>query len=122
MNSTPQELIFFLLFGAVLLLQLLYKHWRGKAEGMQAPGAPQEPDQATAAPPMPARPFAPASTNGPQPTATPAPAVRLSPLVRRRQRRFSRADLMPDRRAVQDAIVIAAILSPCHAQRPHGTE
>jgi len=122
MNSTPQELIFFLLFGAVLLLQLLYKHWRGKAEGMQAPGAPQEQEQATALPLAPARPYAPSGANEPQQTATPAPAVRISPLVRRRQRRFSRADLMPDRRAVQDAIVIAAILSPCHAQRPHGIE
>jgi len=132
MNSTPQELFFFLLFGAVLLLQFVYKQWRGRAEGMQTPRAPQDQDweqdldldeaAATAKPPAPAWTFAPAAPSGPQYAAAPATAARTPPLVRRRPRRFSRAALMPDRRAVQDAIVIAAILSPCHAQRPHGLE
>jgi hypothetical protein len=29
---------------------------------------------------------------------------------------------MPDRRSVQDAVVIAAILEPCHAQRTRDIE
>jgi hypothetical protein len=128
MNSTPQELFFFLLFGAVLLLQFVYKQWRGRAEGMQTPRAPQDWEQdldeaaATATPPAPAWTFTPAGASGPQWAAPAAMAARTPPLLRQRQRRFSRSGLMPDRRAVQDAIVIAAILSPCHAQRPHGLE
>jgi hypothetical protein len=130
MNSTPQELFFFLLFGAVLLLQFVYKQWRRRPEGMQTPRAPQDQDweqdldeaAATAAPPAPAWTFTPAGASGPQWAAPAAMAARTPPLLRQRQRRFSRSGLMPDRRAVQDAIVIAAILSPCHAQRPHGLE
>jgi hypothetical protein len=34
-------------------------------------------------------------------------------------RRFSRRSLMGSRCAVQDAIVVAAILGPCRAYRPH---
>ena len=126
MNSTPQELFFFLLFGAVLLLQFVYKQWRRRPEGMRTPSAPQDQDldeaAAMAAPPAPAWTFTPAGANGPQWAAPATMAARTPSLLRQRQRRFSRSGLMPDRRAVQDAIVIAAILSPCHAQRPHGLE
>jgi len=54
--------------------------------------------------------------------ALPALPARASLRAEPRPRRFSRQDLLPDRRAVQDAIVIAAILRPCHAERPHGVE
>ena len=39
-----------------------------------------------------------------------------------RAHRYSRAAPMPDRRAVQDAIVIAAVLQPCHANRARDVE
>jgi len=49
------------------------------------------------------------------PRAVPAPA-------RRTARRFSRRALMGNRRAVQDAVVIAAILGPCRAYQPHDSD
>ncbi|MBA4262471.1 MAG: hypothetical protein C0443_10780, partial [Comamonadaceae bacterium] len=48
----------------------------------------------------------------PLPRAVPVPALRTA-------RRFSRRSLMGNRRAVQDAMVIAAILGPCRAYQPH---
>jgi len=37
-------------------------------------------------------------------------------------RRYSRSTLMGNRRAVQNAIVTAAILKPCRAHRPYGMD
>jgi len=52
----------------------------------------------------------------------PAASADNAPYPRRRARRFSRAALMGDRRAVQDAVVLATILRPCHAHKPHGVD
>jgi len=133
MRGIPEELFIALIFAAILLVQFLYKQLRGKAESLQL-----EPEPEAAAAPVPStvvRTHAAPAEAGAHGTTTDmaearrallaARAVsqagpsRTPPPAWRRPRRFSRTALMPDRRAVQDAIVIAAILQPCHAHRPH---
>lgn len=127
MRGFPQELVIALIVGAVLLVQFLYKQLRKKAAALQVESesgtgtrAAPVPDVSDRAEPLPKQAqAADPPTPGPAPRAEP-PAVtaRASPSERPHPRRFSRAGLMPDRRAVQDAIVIAAVLRPCHAHRP----
>lgn len=121
MFGLPQELVIVVVFGAVLLIRLLYRGMRRKAASMQA-----RVEQLVRAEPAPAAAAAkaaatrviaqPRSPRTPR-SAPPAAAKPDAPLSPRRARRYTRAELMPDRRALQDAIVIAAILQPCHAQR-----
>ena len=123
MDKFPQELIFALIFGAVMLVQFLLKHLRRRGplteteaeveveaeEGPEPDTGAQRPRAAGVPPPVQAVPT----------LAVPAPP-RAGPAPGRRDpRRFSRRSLMGSRRAVQDAIVIAAILGPCRAYRPH---
>lgn len=133
MHDFPQELVFVLIFGAVWLAQLLYRWLRRgvaalpqetesetetRAEtNMQIPPAHMKAEPR----PLPARAaevLEPVLMSRP---AAVAQAARALPPAGSRARRFSRVALMPDRRAVQDAVVIAAILQPCHAQRSHDT-
>lgn len=114
MDRFPQELIFALIVGAVLLVQFVLKRLRKRTPQADAEAdVGFEPDTliqgATAAEaPRPARP----EPTPPPPRSAPAPAQRDA-------RRFTRRSLMGSRRAVQDAIVVAAILGPCRAYRPH---
>lgn len=121
MRGLPQELVVALLFGAALLVQFLFRELRRKAESMQAEAEATPVAVALEVPPVDAAP-PPAAARPAAPPPPPAPkrhvAVRHPPRVRR----FSRAALMPDRGAVQNAVVIAAILQPCHAQRTRGNE
>jgi len=111
MQGFSQELFFVLLFGAVVLLQFLYRALRRRTVLMQT-----ELERQAEAETVPVQAVEP-------PRATPPAVPARAPLrTEPRPRRYSRQDLMPDRRAVQDAIVIAAILRPCHAERPHGVE
>lgn len=128
MRGFPQEWVIALIFGAVLLVQFLYKQLRKKAAARQAQAQSGIENQATPvsrkASPTPMQADTAVALN---PVAAPwaaptAVAARALPLAWPRRRRFSRPGLMPDRRAVQDAIVIAAILRPCHAHRPHDVE
>ncbi len=116
MRGLSQELVIVLIFGAILLAQFLYKQLRRKAASMQEEIEAEVPPAAAASTPAPtdttARPAAARMA-----ALTPAP-TRVAP----RSRRYSRAALMPDRRAVQNAIVIAAILQPCHANRARDIE
>lgn len=134
MRGVSQELLVTIIFGTVLLLQFLYKHLRRKLAAMQAQAEPQA-IAAAAAPPGTAEPgpvqAAAAAVPAHVAHAVPVRAQRSAPhftavpaLPRSwpRHRRLSRAGLMPDRRAVQHAIVTAAILRPCHAHRPHELE
>lgn len=111
MRGLSQELVIALLFGAVFLAQFLYRQLRRKAMSMQKEHEAEVPPVATASTVMPAA--------APRPVATPitSASMRVAPRPLRRARRYSRTALMPDGRAVQDAIVIAAILQPCHANR-----
>ena len=135
MSGLPQELIFVVL-GLVLLFQFLLQQWRKSVE--QAPDArattleaeaeapQQDPLQAVLADqdeqqPSPVSPrlalTAPPLRKSVPLRANPVTALPAGPAPGR----FSRAALMPDRRAVRKAFVINAILQPCHAQRPLGT-
>lgn len=128
MRDFPQELFILLLFGAVLLVQFLYKQLRRRALLMQEQNVRQAETQAVAVPQVPTRSPAKADpTEAPQAieeswAAQPARTARASSQICRHAGRFSRLRLMHDRRAVQDAIVIATILRPCHARRPHEVE
>jgi len=124
MRGFPQELLFVLLFGAVMLVQFLYRALRRRAVLMQTEVEPQAAAEAEAET-VPVRQKA--ETTPVQGVESPRATLRVVPArpslrTEPRPRRFSRQDLLPDRRAVQDAIVIAAILRPCHAERPHGVE
>jgi hypothetical protein len=138
MSGFPQELVFVLVFGAIMLGQFLYRQWRGRAAlGPQAREQAQAQAQAQAqleseAAALQSRAQARlAQTDGSDPpqivlvpraaVAAPAPNVLLQRQLQP-PRRFSRQGLMADRRAVQDAIVINAILQPCHAQRPYNVD
>jgi hypothetical protein len=128
MRSVPQEMLVTLIFGTVLLLQFLYKHLRRKVAAMQAQVEPQVSAEAAPLPRTaePAAAQAPAA-GLPVPVRAPRSAPRITaalalPRSWPRHRRLSRQSLMPDRRAVQHAIVTAAILRPCHAHRPHDVD
>ena len=116
MRDFPQELFMALIFGAVLLAQFLYRQLRQKALLMQAQRVPQAETPAVAL--LTRTPVQAEPAEAP-PAAAQIKARRAAGEIQRDPGRFSRAALMPDRRAVQKAIVIATILRPCHAQRPH---
>ena len=113
MNKVPYELLFALIFGAVLLVQFLFKRLRKRAPQTDTETG-FEPDGLTWGPTAPEAPK----------LARPVPAsprAATAPL-RHDVRRFSRRSLLGSRRAVQDAIVVAAILGPCRAYQSHETD
>lgn len=132
MSGFPQELVFVLVFGAVVLVQFLFRQLRRRAALMQAELEPQARAQAEAAAaatavllkagPKPAQTNAvgsPQAVRAPRAAPVAAETYASQRLRPQHSRRFSRQNLMADRRAIQDAIVIAAIMQPCHAQRPY---
>lgn len=122
MGSFPQELLV-VVVGFVLLVQALYGQWRRRVALARAtveptsvsPPAPKLlPDDGLEGEPA----YAPRAIEELQATAQ-EPAAPAMPRAWHRPRRFSRTALLPDRRAVRNAVVVAAILRPCHAHRPH---
>ena len=112
MKGLPEELIYVLMIGAVLLVQYLMKRFGPQPE---PPPIPQ--DEPDAELPAQAAPVA-ASVSIPTDTLfgrsrAPEASTALA------RRRFSRRSLMGNRRDVQNAIVIATILGPCRAYEPH---
>jgi hypothetical protein len=111
MHKVPYELVFALIFSAVLLVQFLFKQIYKRVPqadaGFEPVSLAQGPSAAEA--PKPSR-----------PVLVP-PRVAAAPL-RRDVRRFSRLSLLGSRRAVQDAIVVATILGPCRAYQSHETD
>lgn len=113
MKSLPSELLYVLMFLAIVLFQYLMKRF--------GPQAPQEPawderleqiaETQEDVPPAQAVPATADARFG----WGPAPARSLAPP----RRRFSRASLMGARREVQNAVVVATILGPCRAFEPH---
>jgi uncharacterized protein YqfA (UPF0365 family) len=135
MSGLPEELIFLLIFGFVWLVQFLRRQRRRpappaseaerKAEAEADARAEAEADAWANAQtgPVPRAPaFTPNLAEGPRraPVRRDRPAP--TPSARQSARRYSRSALMGDRRAVQNAIVVAAILQPCRARRPYGAE
>ncbi|MBA3903964.1 MAG: hypothetical protein C0522_09900 [Rhodocyclaceae bacterium] len=113
MKDVPAELLYVLLFLAIVLFQYLMKRF--------GPQAPQEPawderlEQTPEAPEdAPAAPAVSAAADG-QFGWGAAPETSLAPP----RRRFSRASLLGARREVQNAVVVATILGPCRAFEPH---
>jgi hypothetical protein len=123
MSDFPHELVLALIFGMVLLVQFVSKKLRRTAQLIQAQNAP--PAEARPAAPPPASMRIPARAEPGQAQrikalrdASSDSAVPASVHLWRPAGRFSRPSLMPDRHAVQNAVVIATILGPCHAQQP----
>lgn len=125
MDKFPQELVFALIFGAVMLVQFLLKRLRKRGLLTETETEAQAEAEAEEGPARDTVAQLPRAAEAPQPAqALPTLAVPASPRaaptpLRRDPRRFSRRSLMGSRRAVQDAIVIAAILGPCRAYQPH---
>ena len=129
MDSFPTELIYVLIFGAILLFQYLMKRFGPQQQPdeapQEAPLAQEKPvaqeeflpdiwGRASAVPAV--SPLAAASDIRFGRSEAPGATVTLPG---RRSRRFSRRALMGNRREVQNAIVIATILGPCRAYEAH---
>ena len=116
MKNLPEELIYVLIFAAILLFQYVMKRF-GPQQQPQSPQDEPDPDipeQAPAAPEI-----SPVSTwSDIRFGRSEAPGASFA-LPQRRSRRFSRSALMGTKRDVQNAIVIATILGPCRAFEPH---
>lgn len=113
MKDVPAELLYVLMFLAIVLFQYLMKRF-----GPQVPPEPAWDERLEQIPEAPADvPVAPAASL----TAvagfgrSAAPETSSAPP----QRRFSRSSLMGSRREVQNAVVVATILGPCRAFEPH---
>ena len=114
MKGLPEELIYVLMFGAVLLLQYLMKRFGPQPEPPPIPQdepIPEIPEREQAAPEV--SPVSAASDTRFGRSRAPEASTALA------RRRFSRRSLMGNRRDVQNAVVIATILGPCRAFEPH---
>ncbi len=128
MGPIPEDLIVFLLFGAFVLVQILRRFRRDQARRTKVepvaatPAEMQTQAEPEAEPETPVQtPWTPTLAEGPRQRA-PVQARPVQAPAQRATRRFSRRTLMGDRRSLQDAIVVATILGPCQARRPHDTE
>ena len=121
MKGLPAELVYILVFAAILLFQYMTRRG-GKL------GPPQSsPEELESQTPDESPPDLPeleqtAWFDSPLPRASgqelrpPEPPAAIPAIP---GRRFSRRSLMGNRREVQKAIVIAAIVGPCRAFEPH---
>lgn len=127
MDKLPAELIYVLVFVAIVLFQYMMKRFGPQPQPDEAPQEAPLPQEKTAA----QEEFLPDIWG----SATAAPAVLpvtaasdtrfgrtaaqdvSAPLE---GRRFSRKSLMGNRRDMQNAVVIATILGPCRALEPLG--
>ena len=113
MNGLPAELIYVLVFAAIVLFQYLIKRF-GPQEQPQSPPdepVPEIPGQEQAIPET----SAVSTVSDIRFGRSGAPSVSTA-LPRRR---FARRSLLGTRRDVQNAIVIATILGPCRAFEAH---
>lgn len=119
MSGFPEELVLILIFGAVMLVQFLLKRWRQRGpQPEDGLGPDDEFEPEAESPPIRA---------APPPPEAPRRVVERKATFRpaqqpRQGQRFARSTLMGNRRALQDAIVMATILGPCRAHRPHEAE
>jgi len=113
MDRFPTELIYGLIFAAILLFQYLLKRFgpQEQQESAQDERLAQIPEEVKETPAA----FPVSGVAAGHFGRTGAPGA--SSAVPRR--RFSRRSLMGTRREVQNAIVIATILGPCRAYEPH---
>lgn len=114
MKDVPAELLYVLMFLVVMLFQYLMKRF--------GPPAPEEPawdERLEQMPEAVAEPEPDTPVFGVSGMATGLSGRGVVPRAAPARRRFSRGSLMGDRRAVQNAVVIATILGPCRAFEPH---
>jgi len=113
MDRFPTELIYVLIFTAIVLFQYLIKRFAPQAQQESVQEEQFAQDREEVQPVQMPFPAADAAMGhfgrSAAPGAVPAPP----------RRRFSRSSLMGTRRKVQDAVVIATILGPCRADEPH---
>jgi hypothetical protein len=117
MDRFPTELIYVLIFAAIVLFQYAMKRFAPQQQEQQQQESAQDEQAAQyeeEARPV-QRPFPAANVATSHFGRSAAPGVSPAPS----RRRFSRRSLMGTRRKVQDAIVIATILGPCRADEPH---
>lgn len=113
MDSFPTELIYVLVFAAIVLFQYLMKRF-GPQQQQQSPQDepvpefPEEMKETQAAPSISSVAFGHSGRTEVPSASAPLP-----------RRRFDRRSLMGTKREVQNAIVIVAILGPCRAFEPH---
>ena len=114
MKSLPPELIYVLLFIAIVVFQLIIKRFGQQPPQESTPGEdlPEIPQEVTQPPTVFSAPDKDVGHFGriEPPRALPPSAVK---------RRFSRKSLMGTKSEVQNAVVIATILGPCRAFEPH---
>lgn len=110
LKDLPQELVYGLLFAGVMILQYLIKRFGPQPEA--APPPRVEPDEEIAEPVAAAPALKPTDIRFGKPAARPMATRVARPC-------FARDALIGDRRAVQNAIVVATILGPCRADQPH---
>lgn len=113
MKNLPEELIYVLIFAAIVLFQYLMKRFgpQQQPQSAQEEPVPEIPEQEQATPETSSVSIASDIRFGR--FGAPSASAALP------QRRFSRKALMGNRREVQNAIVIATILGPCRAYEPH---
>ena len=113
MKNLPEELIYVLIFGAIMLVQFLMKRFVPQPQ----PSSPQDElvaeteEQKQAA--LQDCPGSAACVSGVG-RSLPRRTVLAAP-----RHRFSRNALLANRRDVQNAIVVATIMGPCRAFEPH---
>ena len=117
MDRFPTELIYVLIFAAIVLFQYLVKRFAPQEQEQQQQESAQDEQAAQyeeeARPVQMPFPAADAAVGHFGRSAAPSVSPALS------RRRFSRRSLLGSRREVQNAIVIATILGPCRAFEPH---
>ncbi|OGA11531.1 MAG: hypothetical protein A3H33_11335 [Betaproteobacteria bacterium RIFCSPLOWO2_02_FULL_65_20] len=113
MKNLPPELIYGLIFAALLLFQYMVKRSGRQAQQESTPDEdlPQVPEEVEEI--RPAASVSRVTVGHFGRTEAPSASSRLA------KRRFSRKSLMGTKREAQNAVVIAAILGPCRAYEPH---
>ncbi len=115
MDRFPTELMYVVVFAVIVLFQYLMKRFVQR-EPQDSPPAevfqqvPENLNEVPAASSASGLAWGYSGSNGAPGVPSPPPA-----------RRFARSSLLGTRREVQNAIVAAAILGPCHAYQPHDT-
>lgn len=120
MKGLPPELIYVLIFAAIIIFQFVMKRFgpQPPPESAQPEELPQYPEEIEQE--YQEQEYAPAAATLPsaaaehfgrrEATVVPTPPAR---------RRFSPKALLANKRQVQNAVVLAAIIGPCRAYEPH---
>jgi hypothetical protein len=148
MTGLPGEVVYVLIFAAVMLVRYLWQQRTQVQPWEEALARAPQPTESTATPPPEATltpqpgaasPGGHAAASRPRPPPAPRPssdfgasgsgagAFRAQPqpqprAVFRASRRFSRQALFGDRRRTQDAMVASVILGPCRSSSPYDAD